>query len=120
MDNSNGKFCNTYPSLVVIPNNVSFPTLQGCVQFRSKNRFPIMTYYYKDENVESGLWRSSQINVKIERKKKKNITKLKPKFIVTINNRIQTVFYVLLYAFLKISEIIFFRSSKSTRIFFHF
>lgn len=52
------EICKTYPEYVIIPNSVTQAELEGSSQFRTKNRFPGMSYYYKKNG--ASLWRSSQ------------------------------------------------------------
>lgn len=52
------EICKTYPEFVIIPNSVSQTELEGSAKFRTKRRFPAMSYYYKRNG--TSLWRSSQ------------------------------------------------------------
>lgn len=52
------EICKTYPELVIVPNSVSQTELEGWAKFRTKRRFPGLSYYYKKNG--TSLWRSSQ------------------------------------------------------------
>ena len=56
--NVNYNLCETYPKYLVIPSGFEEKYLNQCSEFRSLNRFPVLTYFYKYKN--SSLWRSSQ------------------------------------------------------------
>lgn len=45
--NKDYKLCESYPGKVVIPNVISDTILGHTVKYRSKNRFPALSYYYK-------------------------------------------------------------------------
>lgn len=45
--NINYSLCDTYPRKLVVPSNVSDTMLRHSVKYRSKNRFPVLSYYYK-------------------------------------------------------------------------
>lgn len=50
--------CKTYPEYVIVPNSVTQEELEGSAKFRTKRRFPGLSYYYKKNG--TSLWRSSQ------------------------------------------------------------
>lgn len=55
--------CQSYPNYLMIPSNIDSKTLLKAIKFRSKNRFPIMTYYWQNPEILRGfatLWRSAQ------------------------------------------------------------
>lgn len=56
----NRKFevCRTYPEFLIVPYMIADREIQECSTFRTKNRFPVLSYYYR----QSGgcIWRSSQ------------------------------------------------------------
>lgn len=57
------KLCPSYPEMIMIPANVSRSELYQGIKFRSKNRFPALTYYWHNPNLPRGystLWRSAQ------------------------------------------------------------
>lgn len=56
--NQDYKFIPTYPSKLVVPYNLSDTTIQYAAKFRSKNRFPVLSYFYKRNNCS--ITRSSQ------------------------------------------------------------
>jgi hypothetical protein len=51
--------CGSYPKSVFIPTNIQDSTFRKCTIFRSKNRFPALSYYYNTNG--SSIWRSSQV-----------------------------------------------------------
>ena len=58
--------CDSYPEYLMIPSNINPINLQIAIKFRSKNRFPVMTYYWANSDLPRGwatLWRSAQCNV---------------------------------------------------------
>ena len=71
--NLNYKLCNTYPSLLILPSHFDDSRLATFASCRIKNRFPVLTYVYthpkndtnetnEEENIQTFLYRSSQIN----------------------------------------------------------
>ena len=48
----------TYPEYVIVPNSLTGYELNGTAKFRTKRRFPGLSYYYKKNG--TSLWRSSQ------------------------------------------------------------
>jgi hypothetical protein len=48
--NDNYSICKTYPLKCIIPNNISIKDLKICAEYRTKNRFPALTYYYSINN----------------------------------------------------------------------
>ena len=56
IDNSNFKFCETYPQKIITP-KLSKENLEKCAFFRKKQRIPALTYQYKNNYC---IWRSSQ------------------------------------------------------------
>lgn len=58
-ENVNHALSPTYPFLSVIPKAVSDAAMVGCANFRTKKRFPAMTYF--DRQTGCSLWRSSQV-----------------------------------------------------------
>lgn len=58
--------CDSYPEYLMIPANINPIHLQIAIKFRSRNRFPVMTYHWMSTNIPRGfatLWRSAQCNV---------------------------------------------------------
>lgn len=49
LTNLNQKYelCKSYPKQLIVPKNISDTVLGHTVKFRSKNRFPALSYYYK-------------------------------------------------------------------------
>lgn len=64
VDNSHGELSPTYPELLVVPAKITDSELKKCAQFRTKERFPALTYImeYKT-NKYSSLFRCSQNKV---------------------------------------------------------
>ena len=56
--NDNYSICKTYPLKCIIPNNISIKDLKICAEYRTKNRFPALTYFYSINN--KCIYRSSQ------------------------------------------------------------
>ncbi|CAH8846879.1 unnamed protein product [Trichobilharzia szidati] len=56
--NNNFEICDTYPSLLCVPSMISKNILYGSSRFRSRGRFPVLTYLHP--NGKSALCRSSQ------------------------------------------------------------
>ncbi|XP_071980807.1 phosphatidylinositol-3,5-bisphosphate 3-phosphatase MTMR8 isoform X4 [Engystomops pustulosus] len=48
--NKDFKVCSTYPTSLVVPKEASESTIIGSSKFRSRERFPVLSYYYKDNN----------------------------------------------------------------------
>ncbi|XP_051790464.1 myotubularin-related protein 8 [Erpetoichthys calabaricus] len=42
--------CSTYPALLGVPKTASKPTIVGSSKFRSRGRFPVLSYFYKKNN----------------------------------------------------------------------
>lgn len=66
LKNSYEVLCESYPEYLMIPANINPIHLQIAIKFRSKNRFPTMTYYWMNPELprqHATLWRSAQCNV---------------------------------------------------------
>ncbi|XP_073497160.1 phosphatidylinositol-3,5-bisphosphate 3-phosphatase MTMR8 isoform X1 [Phyllobates terribilis] len=48
--NKDYKVCSTYPTCLVVPKEASESTIIGSSKFRSRERFPVLSYYYRDNN----------------------------------------------------------------------
>ncbi|XP_075691869.1 phosphatidylinositol-3,5-bisphosphate 3-phosphatase MTMR8 isoform X3 [Rhinoderma darwinii] len=48
--NKDFKVCCTYPTCLVVPKEASESTIIGSSKFRSRERFPVLSYYHKDNN----------------------------------------------------------------------
>jgi hypothetical protein len=60
-DNGNWELSETYTELLVVPRKINDEELKKCAGFRTKQRFPAMTYLAKyGENCFSALFRCSQ------------------------------------------------------------
>ena len=46
LDNKNGKVCDTYPEILLVPSRIPNDSLLRCSKFRSRNRMPALTYAY--------------------------------------------------------------------------
>ena len=57
LNNSDFKFCESYPKKIIVPYDMPNEYLKKCAEFRTKNRIPILTYRHKNGNC---IWRSSQ------------------------------------------------------------
>jgi hypothetical protein len=62
--NLNYSLCATYPNLVIVPRVFSDNELKDASAYRTKNRFPVLSYVYnrgnKKSNFYGSIWRSSQ------------------------------------------------------------
>ncbi|XP_078268653.1 phosphatidylinositol-3,5-bisphosphate 3-phosphatase MTMR8 isoform X2 [Rhinoraja longicauda] len=56
--NENYETCNTYSSSLYTPREATNPTIVGSSKFRSKGRFPVLSYFFKDNN--AAICRCSQ------------------------------------------------------------
>ncbi|XP_033002242.1 myotubularin-related protein 6 [Lacerta agilis] len=56
--NRDYKICETYPRDLYVPRSASKPIIVGSSKFRSKGRFPVLSYYHKDN--EAAICRCSQ------------------------------------------------------------
>ena len=57
--------CETYPEFLIEPKKISDEDLKTASQSRTKNRLPIMAYYYYNTNSDNDnmvptIWRSAQ------------------------------------------------------------
>ena len=61
--NDKYELCETYPNILVIPKKFDNKELFNIAKSRMKNRFPVLTYHFRNKNgIKSYLYRSSQIN----------------------------------------------------------
>ncbi|OMJ74979.1 hypothetical protein SteCoe_25972 [Stentor coeruleus] len=58
LDNSTGEYCETYPEILVVPNDLPLMTIKTCASFRSKNRLPVLVWC--NTRRSATLWRCSQ------------------------------------------------------------
>ncbi|XP_053564476.1 myotubularin-related protein 6 [Bombina bombina] len=56
--NRDYKVCETYPQDLYVPTMVSKPIIVGSSKFRSKGRFPVLSYYHKEK--QAAICRCSQ------------------------------------------------------------
>ncbi|XP_070358150.1 phosphatidylinositol-3,5-bisphosphate 3-phosphatase MTMR8 isoform X3 [Equus asinus] len=56
--NKNYEICSTYPPEIVVPKSVTLGTVVGSSKFRSKERVPVLSYLYKENN--AAICRCSQ------------------------------------------------------------
>lgn len=52
--------CSTYPEFVLVPEGFEVNLVQLSSKFRTKNRFPALSYY--SQKYGTSIWRSSQTN----------------------------------------------------------
>uniref|UniRef100_UPI00398E601C phosphatidylinositol-3,5-bisphosphate 3-phosphatase MTMR8 isoform X3 n=1 Tax=Pristiophorus japonicus TaxID=55135 RepID=UPI00398E601C len=50
--------CNTYSTILCVPKGANKPTIVGSSKFRSRGRFPVLSYYFKENN--AAICRCSQ------------------------------------------------------------
>jgi len=58
LNNSDFKYCETYPKKLIVPYHMSDEDMVKSADFRTKNRMPTLTYRYKKN--KCCIWRSSQ------------------------------------------------------------
>lgn len=58
--NKNFGLCATYPRETIIPRTITDEELSDASNFRTKNRFPVLSYVYKKNGNFASIWRSSQ------------------------------------------------------------
>ena len=64
LDNTDGKICATYPSILVVPSRMPYDSIVRCARFRTKERLPALTYAYQyAKDKFSCIYRSSQNKV---------------------------------------------------------
>ncbi|XP_051842526.1 myotubularin-related protein 6 isoform X3 [Antechinus flavipes] len=56
--NQDYKICETYPRDLYVPRAANKPTIVGSSKFRSKGRFPVLSYYHQDK--QAAICRCSQ------------------------------------------------------------
>ncbi|XP_073920202.1 phosphatidylinositol-3,5-bisphosphate 3-phosphatase MTMR8 isoform X6 [Castor canadensis] len=56
--NRNYEICSTYPPEIVVPRSITLGTVVGSSKFRSKERVPVLSYLYKENN--AAICRCSQ------------------------------------------------------------
>jgi myotubularin-related protein 1/2 len=66
-EHGNLPICSSYPGEFIVPALISMEELIRCAKFRSKERLPVLSYYYKQDEKKPAvtLWRSSQTNTGI-------------------------------------------------------
>ena len=67
--NENFELCQTYPPILVVPVKSTDTILKEAADHRTKNRLPVLTYYYNKHGCTSSLWRSSQSKAGVTNKK---------------------------------------------------
>ena len=58
LNNSDFKFCESYPKNIIVPYDININELKNGAEFRTKNRMPTLTYRFKKNG--NCIWRSSQ------------------------------------------------------------
>ena len=74
LDNSKYNFCSTYPKQIIIPISITDDDIIKGSQFRTKERFPALTYRYKKNG--KCIWRSSQTKSGIKGKTNRDVVLL--------------------------------------------
>ena len=74
VDNSTFKFCSTYPKKIVVPISMDDEEIKKCGNYRTKERFPALTYRYKKNG--KCIWRSSQTKSGIKGKTNQDVVLL--------------------------------------------
>ena len=61
--NDKYQLCESYPNILVIPKKFDNKEINKIAQARTKNRFPVLSFYYSNKKgVKSYMYRSAQIN----------------------------------------------------------
>ena len=71
VDNSKFEFCSSYPKKIVVPITMTDEDIKKCATYRTKERFPALTYRYKKNG--KCIWRSSQTKSGIKGKTNKDV-----------------------------------------------
>ena len=71
INNKNFDFCSSYPKQIVVPKSMTDDDIKKCAQYRTKERFPALTYRYKKNG--KCIWRSSQTKNTIKGKTNKDV-----------------------------------------------
>ena len=71
IDNSKYEFCSSYPKKIVVPISMTDEDMMKCGSYRTKERFPALTYRYKKNG--KCIWRSSQTKSGIKGKTNKDV-----------------------------------------------
>ena len=71
IDNSKFDFCSSYPKKIVVPISMTDEDIKKCATYRTKERFPALTYRYKKNG--KCIWRSSQTKSGIKGKTNKDV-----------------------------------------------
>ena len=71
IDNSKFDFCSSYPKKIVVPISMTDEDIKKCGTYRTKERFPALTYRYKKNG--KCIWRSSQTKSGIKGKDNKDV-----------------------------------------------
>ena len=74
VDNSKFVFCSSYPKKIVVPISMTDEDIKKCATYRTKERFPALTYRYKKNG--KCIWRSSQTKSGIKGKTNKDVVLL--------------------------------------------
>lgn len=52
--------CPTYPEVLLVPRSITDEEIREASNFRTKNRFPVLSYVYTKDRGYASIWRSSQ------------------------------------------------------------
>ena len=74
IDNSKYNFCSTYAKQIIVPKSISDEDIKKASEYRTKERFPALTYRYKKNG--KCIWRSSQTKSGIKGKTNKDVVLL--------------------------------------------
>lgn len=58
--NKNYSLCSTYPEILIVPKSISDEEIKEASNFRTKFRFPTLSYVYTKDGNWASIWRSSQ------------------------------------------------------------
>ena len=71
IDNSKFDYCSSYPKKIVVPISMTNDDIKKCATYRTKERFPALTYRYQKNG--KCIWRSSQTKSGIKGKTNKDV-----------------------------------------------
>ena len=71
VDNSKFDICSSYPTKIVVPISMTDEDIKKCATYRTKERFPALTYRYSKNG--RCIWRSSQTKSGIKGKTNKDV-----------------------------------------------
>lgn len=91
--NKNFNLCPTYPEILIVPRGISDEEIREASNFRTKNRFPILSYVYtnignRNRYCYASIWRSSQTKSGITGNKRSSEDEKLLRAICDLNNKL--------------------------------